>query len=126
MHGLVVAIADASDAQGNKWSTHNEETKTSHNKPLPLFYAPNTTPAENYSGYNNQQIIANGFNLNNYPAFKKAYKSSYKDKGETYDDWFLPASSELSLMYAVRVVIKTVSEDHGGQGMLEVENDNPQ
>ena len=63
--------------------------------------------------------------MNNFPAFNKAYNYSITISGVTYDDWFLPSSSELSLMYAARGVIKTVSEAHGGQGMLEFVNKNP-
>jgi len=125
LHGLVAAIEDASDAGGNEWSKQYNTTGATYNESLPLAYAPNTTPAENYSGYQNQQIIVNKFDLNNYPAFNKAYNYSITISGVTYDDWFLPSSSELSLMYAARGVIKTVSEAHGGQGMLEFVNNNP-
>jgi hypothetical protein len=125
LHGLVAAIQDVSDATGTLWSTESVETKAQYNYPLPLVYAPNTTPAENYSGYQNQkEIINGGYDLTKYPAFEKVHNYSITINGVTYDDWFLPSSSELSLMYAARGVIKTVSEAHGGQGMLEVVNPN--
>ena len=124
MHGLVAAIEDASPAGGSKWAKDiggtYVETGATYNDPLP--YATPVAPyGQYYSGYQNQKLIANNYNLDNYPAFKDAAGYSITVNGITYNDWFLPSSSELSLMYASRGVINQVSLANGGAAMLNVE-----
>jgi len=105
-HGLVAALADAKVGVYDKfaWGPTDVETNAEENNPLPITYT-NSDPKENYSGYKNQAIIEAILNWeDNYPAFNAASEYTYTQDGVTYDDWFLPCSSELSLMYALRKI----------------------
>ena len=124
-HGLVAAIEDASS--GEKWCIHPYP-------PFPKTGAifknglPSSTPIKPYSayysGYQNQNMIKNQTKtLKDFPAFYCASSYTFNADGMTYSDWFLPSSSELSLMYALRDIINKISRMHGGSGMLDKIND---
>ena len=118
MHGLVAAIEDASPAAGVQWSTLDVITNSTKFYPLP-YSTPKATYGQYYAGYENQQIIQqiSGWETT-YPAFKVAADYTKTVNGITYDDWFLPSSSELSLMFAMRGIINQVSVANGGDAMV--------
>ncbi len=122
MHGLVAAIEDASPAQGLSWEIPQSYTnpKAYNNQPLP-FSTPNKPYGQYYGGYKNQNIEMIQNNLSQYPAFQAAAQYTRTVNGVTYDDWFLPSSRELSLMYASEEIINQVSVANGGKTMLNVE-----
>jgi len=121
-HGLVAAIEDATDSQGSSWCSLGSPTSIGANDFTPLpSSTPNTPYAQYYSGYQNQLVVQNQPNWEtDYPAFQKAAYYSITINGITYDDWFMPGSRELSLMWASEGVINTVSLAHGGLEMANV------
>ncbi len=121
-HGLVAAIEDAS--QGVKWSTEQVFTGANNYDALP-YSTPVAPYRQYYAGYKNQQIIQQrtGWETT-YPAFEVADAYTRTVNGVTYDDWFFPSSSELSLMFAMRGIINQVSLANGGNAMLN-DPDNP-
>jgi hypothetical protein len=121
MHGLVAAIEDASPPQGVIWSTVNDPTNANKFYPLP-YSTPSAPYSQYYAGSENQQKIQQipGWEIT-YPAFKEAAYYTKTVNGITYDDWFLPSSSELSLMFAMREIINQVSLANNGDALLNVE-----
>ena len=117
LHGLVAAIEDASSPLGVDWGPDFALTNATNNDPLP-FSTPSSPYGQYYGGYKNQQIIENSYNLNAYPAFQVAANYSKTINGVTYNDWWLPSSRELSLMYALVGIINQVSVANGGSAMI--------
>jgi hypothetical protein len=96
-------------------------TEVRNNQSLP-FSTPNPPYGTYYGGYNNQQFIANLPNgqIFNYEAFEAAQSYTYTTTdGMTYDGWWLPSSTELSLMYTIREKINQVSRANGGTALRE-------
>ena len=114
MHGLVAATKDAAILLS--WSTSTGATDATNNNPLP-FETPEEPYGNYYGGYLNQNNATIKNNLDDYPAFKAAAEYSIEVHGKIYDDWWLPSSTELSLMYASRGLIQKVSEENGGNQM---------
>jgi hypothetical protein len=56
-------------------------------------------------------------NLTNFPAFQAAANYTKTIGGQTYEDWWLPSSTELSLMYTIRAKINEVSTANGGTAL---------
>jgi len=116
-HGLVAAIEDA-ELEGAyilAWGPTNVTTNATANASLPFTYTDLNDPAENYSGYQNQQKVKSlDTNFSNYPAFAAAADYTYTMDGVTYSDWFLPCSSELDMMYVIRTKIDAIAQDNGG------------
>ena len=121
LHGLVAAIEDANVGATTTFKWGSGTTCTSHNATnydsLP-FSTPNGPYGQYYGGYKNQQIIQTTYNLNDYPAFNAAAQYTKTVNGVTYNDWWLPSSSELKLMYAYKDVINQISINNGGSALL--------
>ena len=118
-HGLVASIVNlGSPAYTLTWGLTHVLTNATNNEPLPSSYT-NLIPKENYSGYQNQQIIEaiNGWE-SNYPAFAACKNYSITIAGKTYDDWFLPTSTELQQISDQREIVSTVSIAKGGQALF--------
>jgi hypothetical protein len=119
-HGLVAAIKDA--GTGLKWTSNGSyaQINATNNEPLPSS-TPSTPYAQYYSGYKNQGIIegVTEYNSTTYPAAYAAANFSYTDSTTniTYTDWWMPSSSELSLIYAARGVIDAVATAHNGDSL---------
>ena len=126
LHGLVAAIEDAKVGVNTtfKWDSgppYTSNTAT-NNDSLP-FSTPNAPYAQYYGGYKNQKVIeAIGNWQTTFPAFNAAAQYTKTVNGVTYDDWWLPSSTELSLMYAYRDVINQVSIANGGSALLNDPN----
>jgi hypothetical protein len=123
-HGLVVAIEDAT--QGAKWYKDSKppfpETRAWSNLSLPLKTIQSPLGAD-YGGYENQKRIeAEAFDLSDYPAFHAAASYRFTFDEIIYDDWFLPSSTELALIWALKEMISKVSCLHGGSALLEKVN----
>ena len=120
-HGLVASIVNLGpttgpDAYTLTWGPTSKTTGAKNNNQLPLTYTPGTTPKENYSGYQNQQIIEAITDWeSNYPAFAACKNYSITIEGKTYDDWFLPTSTELQQIYNQRLNVNRVSQANGGE-----------
>jgi hypothetical protein len=116
-HGLVAAISDVTGSP-LAWGPSGTTTGATNNDPLPSS-TPNAPYGQYYPGYLNQQIIEGIANWqNDYPAFQACANYSITINGKTYDDWFLPSSRELSLMYVAQGVINQVSQAQGGQALV--------
>jgi hypothetical protein len=121
MHGLVAAIEDASPPEGVKWSTEQVVTRVNNYDSLP-YSTPVAPYGQYYAGYKNQEIIQQRMGWETtYPAFKVAAEYTRTVNGVTYDGWFLPSTSELSLIFAMREIINQVSKANGGAALLDVE-----
>jgi hypothetical protein len=110
-HGLVAAITDAGAAL--RWGTPGiiGANRTSS---LPFTYT-KTTPAANYSGYQNQQIIERLTKWESrYPAFFAAKNYFYEVDDIKYEGWFLPSIKELAMMYVISDKIDKISAEKGG------------
>jgi len=122
-HGLVASIVNLSPETGPTqytltWGPLNTTTGATNNDPLPAVYT-NPTPAENYSGYQNQKIIEALSNWEvYYPAFNAAAEYSITINGVTYNDWFLPTLTELQQIYNQRTTVTAVSHDNGGDALF--------
>lgn len=117
-HGLVVAIENAAlnGTYNLAWGPTTTQTNATLHHSLSFTYSAGTSPAENYSGYQNQQIIKSLDNdFSDYPAFAAAASYTYTMHSKIYDDWFLPSSSELSIMFAIRGKINEIALAEGGQ-----------
>ena len=113
-HGLVAAIEDLGSFA---WSTQNVNTPADNKQPLPLS-TPSAPHGQYYPGYQNQQgIIGIDPTLTAYPAFQACENYSKTINGVTYNDWFLPSTTELSVMYSFADLINQVSIAHGGSAM---------
>ena len=118
MHGLVAAIDDALTEV--EWSINPAPTTATNNDPLP-YTTPSAPHGQYYGGYKNQQAIQGITNWATiYPAFAAAADYSITVNGVKYDDWWLPSSTELSLIYAFRGVINQVSVANGGSLMTKI------
>ena len=116
LHGLVAAREDA--ATNAMWGPTTASVTIKANTILPLS-TPNDPYGQYYGGYINQNNPNVKNNLNLFESFTAAANYSIIVKGVTYDDWWLPSSRELSLMYAAVEVINQVSEKNGGSSMSE-------
>ena len=122
-HGLVASIVNLGPTTGSHpytlaWGPMNVQTNATRDNPLPTFYT-NTTPKENYSGYQNQKkILELDPNLSDYPAFAACANYSIKIGDTTYNDWFLPSLQELNQIYNLRDTVSKVSEANGGKALF--------
>ena len=113
LHGLVAAIDDAAKDPVD-WGP-DTIGYIYNNQPLPLS-TPNDPYGQYYGGYQNQTDV-DPTGLLGFPAFYAAANYSITVKGVTYEDWWLPSSRELSLMYAAVGVINEVSTANKGSEM---------
>ena len=110
LHGLVVATEDvAGTFQWSPLGAENNVTNSNDLDSLPLY------AGEEYPGQKNTTAILNYYAANDNPyAAKAAATYSITIDGVTYDDWFLPATSELNLIYGMRDLLNVVFSEHGG------------
>ena len=121
-HGLVAAIEDAKMGAQTTFTwgpitSPYDNPQAYNNDPLP-YSTPTAPYRQYYSGYKNQNIGMIQNNLSNFPAFEAAH--NYQGGG--YADWWLPCSTELSLMYAMKGIINQVSLENKGDAMLNDPN----
>jgi hypothetical protein len=115
-HGLVAAITDAGGPlEAYAWGPNQPiGLGVQNNQSLP-FSTPNIPYGQYYGGYQNQTNSTITNNLANFPAFQAAENYA----GGDYTDWWLPSSTELSLMYTIREKINQVSGDNGGTALRD-------
>ena len=128
-HGLVVSIINLGPTAGNeaytlRWGPDGQ-TGATNDDPLPTVYTLGKSPKENYSGYENQQIIERIPNWrSSYPAFAACKNYSITIGDKTYNDWFLPSIKELQQIYLQRFVVnQRVKTIQGGRGLFLSSND---
>jgi hypothetical protein len=119
-HGLVAAITDAGTANETfQWQkVPLSKTEVSENDSLP-FSTPNTPYGQYYGGYENQTNPTITDNLDNFPAFEAAANFTVTINGKLYNDWWLPCSRELSLMYTIQDKINQIANAKGGTSLKE-------
>ena len=114
LHGLVAAIEDTNALA---WGPTDTLTNATNNDPLP-FSTPSVPYGQYYGGFKNQQIIQGLASWDTkYPAFAAAADYSISVNGVTYQDWWVPSSLELLLMYTALDVINKVSQENKGSPM---------
>ena len=123
-HGLVVSIINLGPTQGREaytlaWGSQVIRTEATNNKPLPRVYT-KPIPEENYSGYENQQIIEGIPNWqSSYPAFAACKNYSITIGDKTYNDWFLPSIKELQQIWDQREIVnEKVKNIQGGRELF--------